>query len=259
MPCQACHQEHTKLGFLQLPSTVQPKPSEPGNSLEHVTKMWRSSVWNSLCIIQLDESMPCLVSEGPWWPELLGGRNTAEGGPGCWYAGLKGHVLGPAVGISVILLLWQIALITDNNPILGYLKFSNRWDLLRKKNCNWGTGNRVSSLAWESLLGVIAKLNSDSCVPWYSTVLSIRKQSPRLATLCHWVGCLTFCVIYIFLIVIFTVAGESEGLPLLISCRSQLEPNFILGRSSCHTVLSVSTKVLHEGSDPLDFSAWNDF
>lgn len=76
---------------------VENKPSKPGSSLEHATNMWRSSVWNRFFIIQLDESMPCLVSERPWWPELLS-WSAAEGSFGYQYTGMKGHILGPAFG-----------------------------------------------------------------------------------------------------------------------------------------------------------------
>lgn len=193
---------------------VQHKPSEPGNSLEHVTKMWRSSVWNSLCIIQLDESMPCLVSEGPWWPELLGGRNTAEGSPGYWYTGLKGHILGPAVGNSVILLLWQIALIRQKSyPRIPEIQEQVRSSEKEELQLRYREQSQQSHL--RKSFRCNSKIEFRQLCPMAQhSALHPKAQSPRLATLCHWVGCLTFCVICIFLIVIFTVAGESEGLPL---------------------------------------------
>lgn len=100
MPCQTLHQQHKKLGFLQLPSTVLQLKTNPA-SLGVVWSMWQicegPQSETDFFIIQLDESMPCLVSERPWWPELLS-QSAAEGSFGYQYTGMKGHILGPAFG-----------------------------------------------------------------------------------------------------------------------------------------------------------------
>lgn len=120
-----------------------------------------------------------------------------------WYTGLEGHA-------------WVLLKVSTWPSSPGRWHWSQvaitPWD-----TCYSGAGKifwerrtaievqeRVDSLNWGSLMCVTVKLNSDSHVLWQSTVLSIQQHSCQgLATLCHLVGCLTFCITYILLIVVF--------------------------------------------------------
>lgn len=202
MPCQALHQEHTELFFFffQLPSTVL-LLSTNSVSLGIVWSIWQK------CGGPQSETDNVISN---WMSQSLVSFQGDCDGQNC-------SVRAAGEGTCVALLstsAWPFisgrkhwshrAIISSDSSYSG--SSETFWKILVSRKCrakSWQSHPRESCT-------INIKIEFRQLCPtvWHGKEVSTQPHSlQRLSNLCCLVGCLTSCVMYILLLVIFTVGG----------------------------------------------------